>query len=155
MKTIINEIRNIKKELGTKMQSPASDGDIYELIDKVKKYYKIDLPIDYIEFLKLNDGLVFSGLFVYGSKTQKIVGYKDRFLLGLVEANKLWRENEENRQYVFFADDDLSLYGLNLNTLEYEELDRSSGDKLNTAASFTKILVNSINDRIEAAENEQ
>lgn len=132
------------------MQPPATDKDILSLMKELKGKHSISLPLDYIELLKISNGLEFSGLRIYATHTIPIEGHSDRFIEGILDANAIWWENPDTRKYLFFGEDDLSLFGFNTETGEYEDLDRVSLDAMDNFSNFTSLISQSINTRINA-----
>ena len=109
-------------------QPPASAKDIAELQERTRTLLAgYEPPVFYLDFLRVADGLDRNGHQLYGSKTRKIAGYEDQQgyeIMGLAEANLLWRGYEPNRQYVFFAESGEMLYCQNLGTEKFEVVDR-------------------------------
>ena len=153
MKAIVDRIKEIKSKYGLRMQPPATEKEIALLKQKMKEEHGIVLPSDYVEMIQISNGLEFSGLRVYGSHTNPIVGYSDRFIEGLLEANAIWWKNTEIKHYLFLGEDDLSLYGLNSDTGEFEELDRTSLDLIETYPTFSALISNSVEVRIDSLES--
>lgn len=138
---------NILKEILSEMhedeltpQPPASDVDIQIMISELSRLGNVkDLPDAYIQLLKMMNGLEWNGLIIYSTKTMPLEDTEDE-LLGLVEANEIWRDYEDHKRYLFFGDADISLYCQDLKTNEFKELDRSSDTVIQVFGSFESML---------------
>lgn len=121
------EAARLQQEAETN-QPPASERDIEVLREHTRAWLAgYDPPMFYVDFLRVTDGLDRNGHQLYGSKTRKIVGYESQAgyeIMGLAEANLLWRSYEPNRQYVFFAESGEMLYCYNLKSGKFEVVDR-------------------------------
>lgn len=126
------------------MQPPATQESIDRLIQRTKRELIIEIPPTYVHFLKEVNGLNWNGLTIYGTETLPLLDTKDIDLLGLVEANEIWREYEENKAYVYYGEGNISRYGLKISTGEYVERDKPGHDEFeiykNFEAMLTKIL---------------
>lgn len=121
-------------------QPPASDVDIQILLADLARLGNVkDLPDAYIQLLKMMNGLEWNGLFIYSTKTMPLEDTDDK-LMGLVEANLIWRDFEDHKRYLFFGDADISLYCQDLTTGAFKELDRSSDTVIETYDSFENML---------------
>ena len=99
VKELLDEVGNQEKKYG---------GNIFEKIKKTNeeeinnfkiwfsKYSKININ-EYIDFVKYLNGLNFNGLFLYS--LDKNCEYN------IFDSNETWWENDEQKEYVFFGDD--------------------------------------------------
>jgi hypothetical protein len=138
-KKALMEVDKQRRENGLAMQPPASENDVKSVIKGAEEILGVKLPDEYLKFLRLVNGLNWNGVFIYSSKTSQIVGSKHS-LQGIVEANEIWRDYEGHKKYLFFGDSDMSLYGKDLITGEYKELDRSSNSVIQTYKGFDDML---------------
>jgi hypothetical protein len=146
---LLIEILEEMKEDELTPQPPASDADIQFLhadiasLGNVKK-----LPDAYIQLLKMMNGLEWNGLFIYSTKTMPLEDTDDK-LLGLVEANQIWRDLEDHKRYLFFGEAEISLYCQDLTTHAFLELDRGSDTVIEAYDSFEKMLEKALKDSLE------
>ena len=137
------EVEKQRQENGLAMQPPASENDVKSVVKGAEKILGAKLPDQYLKFLRHVNGLNWNGVFIYGSKTSQIVGSKHS-LQGIVEANEIWRDYEGHKKYLFFGDSDMSLFGQDLITGEYKELDRSSNSLIQTYKGFDDMLTEAL-----------
>ncbi len=93
-----------------------------------------DVPGGYLDFLRVTDGLMYNGLFLYGTVEEN----------SFVEKNLEWRSYEEHNKYLIFGDGDISLYALNLITGRYELQDRPSGTVMETFDTFDALVAEAL-----------
>jgi len=140
-KSLILQAEKTDEPFGRKPGQPATEEDIEQTINQAKKKLNVDLPENYINFLRFRDGFGFEGLLVYGAVSSKM---KEGFHRNVLEVNEKWREREEHKNFLFFADSDMYLYGLNLLSKQYEQQDRYSSDVLQVYPEFDHMLADAI-----------
>jgi hypothetical protein len=143
-KKLLSSIEKRMKSFGKKLQPPCTEAELKKLQRQVKRELGCDLPDGYVEFLKQTDGLVWNGLVVYASHRTPIIGFTDRFVGGLIDSNKEWRDVEEFDNYLVFADDSMSFYVLNLADEAYEVLEREGLDQLMQFETFDELMVEAL-----------
>lgn len=123
------------------VRAPASFQDIEHLKSDVRRLFDAELPMEYLEFLSLSDGLQHNGLIVYDTtSTPEKPAYKG-FWQGFIAANQLWRENPDNSDYLIFGDDDMDLLTFNLKQREFQQVDRAAYDSYESYPTFDAMLV--------------
>ena len=122
------------------MQSPASEQSIAQLRRNSEKELNARIPDEYINFLKLTNGLDYNGLIFFACETVPIEGFNDRFIEGLVEANLAMRDVERFHNFIVFGDSGESLYVQKPDTGEYLCLDTISLDQFECFHSFEEML---------------
>lgn len=132
------------------LQPPASPEVIEQLVNTATKELNYDLPPFYLDLLRATDGLARNGIQMYGSHTAKIAGIETResYLLGLVEANLLWRNYESNKDYVYLAETGGVLYCHNLITGKFEIVDRitnEADDEVDIFATCAELMERMLN----------
>ena len=83
------------------------------------------VPEEYLAFLKEHNGFEYNGTILYGldeeySNTEGVVG--------MLELNEIYRENEWNKAYLFLGEGNISWYVYELATERWLELDNPSGE---------------------------
>ena len=129
-----------KKVYGESGQPPATPAQLQALRDQAKKELGVDLPAEYYRLLETTNGLDSNGLSIYGSERTPIVGYTDRFIQGLVDANLNWWDLESHKRYIFFGDASMSLYVYDREDRKYQILDRSSNDVVEEFGTFEALI---------------
>ncbi|PFK57131.1 SMI1/KNR4 family protein [Bacillus thuringiensis] len=139
-KNLVLEIEKIEKSFNDKLNTPATDTEIQRLREHAKEKISIDLPREYVEFLKTVNGLDFNGLVLYGVDSSLLETEKDEQICGFIETNEIWYENEFQKDYLFFGDSNIAWFCKNLSDSTYLELDKPSGTVMNTYNDFNTML---------------
>ncbi|MET7019244.1 YrhA family protein [Bacillus mycoides] len=139
-KNLVLEIEKIEKSFNDKLNTPATDTEIQRLREHAKEKINIDLPREYVEFLKTVNGLDFNGLVLYGVDSSLLETEKDEQICGFIETNEIWYENEFQKEYLFFGDSNIAWFCKNLSDSTYLELDKPSGTVMNTYNDFNTML---------------
>jgi hypothetical protein len=146
---LLKEILEEMEEDELTPQPPASDADIQFLLADLANLGNVKtLPDSYIQLLKMMNGLEWNGLSIYSTKTMPLEDTDDK-LLGLIEANQIWRDLEDHKRYLFFGEAEISLYCQDLTTSAFLELDRSSDTVIETYHIFENILSKALKDSLE------
>lgn len=112
------------------MNIGATEQKIHLFIKTVKDELNIDLPNEYIEVLRIINGMEFNGFILYGIDQRLLDEQQNEKIYGLIEYNKLWYENEWNKQYIFLGESNMSWYVYDLAAHKFCELDNPSGAEM-------------------------
>ena len=144
----LNKICEISESFGIKQNKGANKSEIVNFTKAVKKELDIDIPQQYIVFLKIINGFEFNGFIVYGIDTYLLDKCHIQSINGLIENNKIWHKNPWQKRYIFFGDSNISWYVYDLILLKYCELDKPSGNLINSYDSFEHMLNTVLEDAI-------
>ncbi|KAF0817662.1 MULTISPECIES: YrhA family protein [unclassified Cytobacillus] len=140
-KELLIEIKKIEEKYGSSLRNPVTDVEISKLqLDIQEKLGKLELPKSYVDFLKTANGLDFNGLVIYGVDVNLLDDHEGEELQGFVETNKIWHENDWQKQYIFFGDSDTAWYCLDLKKEIYHALDKPSGTLIQAYDSFDSMF---------------
>ena len=134
------EISKIEQEDGDEINKGASKEELEVFIPEVKKELGIDLPSEYIEVLKVVNGLEFDGYILYGIDMELLKEEPESNINGLIQNNKDWYENEWNKKYLFIGDSSMSWYVYDTENKQYCELDNPSGEEIEVFDSIEDML---------------
>lgn len=146
-------------------QPPASIQDIELLQERARaELAGYSPPAFYLNFLRVVDGMDRNGHQLYGSKTRKTAGFEALAgyeIMGLVEANLLWRDYPPNQQFVFLVETGDLLYCHNLTSGKFEvvdritkEMDDDETDAYDTPAPMFERLFHKMLNHHEVADDE-
>lgn len=132
IKEKILEIAKILEKYGQTILDTASDEEI-EIFQKwvVNKYGEIDTN-EYIYLVKLANGIDFNGLAIYSIKNQ----LKESIYV----SNDIWHENNNLKNYLFYADSDITWYCFDVKNKIFCELDKPSGEVIQTYETFNDMI---------------
>lgn len=111
---------------------------------EVKNKFKYDLPKAYIDFLCVVNGLEYNGLVLYGIDENLVDRINSQKVTGYIDTNEIWYENDEQKEYMFFGDSDISWYCYNIKKDTYVELDKPSGELEQEFNTFNDMLENAL-----------
>lgn len=126
----LEELIQQKRLFGENVNIGATEQKIHLFIKTVKDELNIDLPNEYIEVLRIINGMEFNGFILYGIDQRLLDEQQNEKIYGLIEYNKLWYENEWNKQYIFLGESDISWYVYDLTAYKFCELDNPSGTEM-------------------------
>jgi len=141
----LNKISKIKGELlryNYEFPDAVDDNYLQEFKTEYNKYFGIDIDNNYIDFIKIVDGLDFNGVRIYASKDR----IKQNDIMGIFETNKLWKMDDENeKKYVYFGDSDLEVFVLDIPKHIYQSISRYTGDIIKKFNNFDEMLLHILN----------
>lgn len=126
----LEELIQQKRLFGENVNIGATEQKIHLFIKTVKDELNIDLPNEYIEVLRIINGMEFNGFILYGIDQRLLDEQQNEKIYGLIEYNKLWYENEWNKQYIFLGESNMSWYVYDLTAHKFCELDNPSGTEM-------------------------
>ncbi|HDR8070590.1 TPA: SMI1/KNR4 family protein [Bacillus cereus] len=139
-KDTLLEVKKTMESFNLKLNKPAKDNEVQKLRKGIKESFNIDLPNEYEEFLRIVNGFEFDGLIIYGVDTSLLEAERDETVYGLLENNRIWYENEWQKEYLFLGDSDIAWFCKNLSEGTYLELDKPSGTVMETYNDFNTML---------------
>lgn len=127
MREKLEEVIREMEMYGEKANGGAGEREIVEFNEKVVEELGINLPEEYIKLLRVINGIEFNGFIIYGIDEELLDEAPNQSISGLIELNKIWYENEWQRQYVFLGESGMSWYVYDCIDEKYYELDNPSG----------------------------
>lgn len=125
---LLAEVATEKAEYAYPLFPPASPIEIARLVEDARdKLNGYELPRAYLDVLGRTNGLDWNGHELYGSMLlfrDSELGQQEFLRRGVVEVNEQWRTLDTNRRFVFFADNGEQLYCHNLESGNFELVDR-------------------------------
>jgi hypothetical protein len=95
-------------------QPGAGEAAIAEVRARLRALFGAELPDDYADLLRREDGVDVDGLVLYGSWQSPEARGPGGFWQGLVAANTLWRDVPGREDYLVLGDSDLYLLTVDL-----------------------------------------
>src|SRR5262249_49537830 len=104
----IDHIIDFHEKMGMQgaTQPPCPEDQIRRLKVDTQEILYCQVPDQYIEFLRITNGLEFNGVGIYAAERSPLVGYEhmpERDIQGFVDANLDWRGYEPHEDYLFFG----------------------------------------------------
>lgn len=124
----LEEIRQEEKRYDSHINCGISEEEVGIFIKAVKDELNITLPEEYLKILGTINGIEFNGFILYGVDEPLLNEVPNQHINGLIDCNKVWYENEWQKQYLFLGEGSISWYVYDLKTKKYYELDNPSGE---------------------------
>ncbi|MDA2330659.1 YrhA family protein [Bacillus cereus] len=137
----ISHISKIREKRNRKFNLPINEKELSKFRKSVVEKFGEDvLPQQYYEFLKTVNGIEFNGLIIYGIDQSfldfKPINQVDSFF----DANEIWESIKEEDELIFFGDSDIAWYCYNVSKKKFVELDKPSGEHMETFCDFDTML---------------
>ncbi|MEK3734067.1 MULTISPECIES: YrhA family protein [Paenibacillus] len=137
----IDIISKIRGKRDRKLNLPVNENELSRFRKSVvEKFGKDVLPQQYYEFLQTVNGIEFNGLRVYGVDLvyldSKPINQVDSFF----DANETWESIKDEDELIFFGDSDIAWYCYNATKNSFVELDKPSGELMETFSDFNTML---------------
>ena len=131
MKEILLRVEKVANQFNESIMNPATDKQI-ETFKKWAAENGIEAK-EYIDFVKIVNGMDFDGLVVYS--------INDLDNINIYKLNSEWHEVEDNLQYIFFADSDMTWYCFDKKGNMFCELSKPSATLLKTYTNFSEMIL--------------
>ncbi|MEH7061772.1 YrhA family protein [Bacillus wiedmannii] len=137
----ISHISKKREKRNRKFNLPINEKELSKFRKSVVEKFGEDvLPQQYYEFLKTVNGIEFNGLIIYGIDQSfldfKPINQVDSFF----DANEIWESIKEEDELIFFGDSDIAWYCYNVSKKKFVELDKPSGEHMETFCDFDTML---------------
>ncbi|HDR4422470.1 SMI1 / KNR4 family protein [Bacillus wiedmannii] len=137
----ISHISKIREKRNRKLNLPINEKELSKFRKSVVEKFGEDvLPQQYYEFLQTVNGIEFNGLIIYGIDQSfldfKPINQVDSFF----DANEVWESIQDEDELIFFGDSDIAWYCYNVSKKKFVELDKPSGEHMETFCDFDTML---------------
>ena len=136
----LKEVANTMKRFGEAVNEGLAETDVHNFVATIEQELKCSLSAEYLEILKVVNGLEFNGSILYGADEQLIGSVPNQAIIGLIDNNKVLYENEWQKQYLFLGENSVSWYVYDLQAKRYLELDNPSGEVMQQFASCEEMM---------------
>lgn len=137
---LLTQVGAEQARYGERSQPPATEERLESLKQRAREELGAEVPEEYADLLRTQDGLNHNGLFIYASETSPVAGGANATIEGFVEANLGWRDDEFFRDYLVFGEGNMDLYVRHRPTGQYQVLDRTPGNLIETHPSFEQLI---------------
>ncbi len=145
----LEEIRQEEKRYGQDINCGISGEEAGTFVKAVKDELGIALPEEYLKILRTINGIEYNGFILYGVDEPLLNEAPNQHINGLIDCNKVWYENEWQKQYLFLGEGSISWYVYDLKTKMYYELDNPSGEISEEFHDFERMLDKMLEDTLK------
>lgn len=145
----ISHISKIRENQNRKLNLPTNEKELSRFRKSVVEKFGEDvLPQQYYKFLQTVNGIEFNGLIIYGIDQSfldfKPINQVDSFF----DANEIWESIKDEEELIFFGDSDIAWYCYNVSKKKFVELDKPSGEHMETFYDFDTMLKSALSARL-------
>ncbi|MBC1481542.1 MULTISPECIES: YrhA family protein [Listeria] len=138
LKDTILKLKQLMLEFDRPIPSRASVSEIEKFKEWAVEQFGEKVPWEkYIPFLEEVNSIEFNGIYLYG------IDPDDNYL-DIIENNEIWHDVEENKKYLFLGDGNISWYVWDSEIDEFQELDKPSGEVMETFESCNAMLIEAL-----------
>lgn len=133
----LNEVIYEIHSYDEKENAGATSDEILLFSETVQKEFHVAPPEEYIDVLKVINGLEYNGFILYGIDEFLLSDAPQQHIVGCINENKDWRGNNEDfHKYLFLGDSSNAWYVFKIKSKAFHELDKPSGSIMETYSSF-------------------
>ncbi|MCJ8178424.1 SMI1/KNR4 family protein [Pseudomonas viridiflava] len=107
----------------------ATDEDIHSLETKCLSELQATLPKQYLDFLRVYDGLIAGGVYIYSSRPHKFRD-SEGYSHALVDQNLIARDLDFMSEFLIFGESDMDIYVLEVASKTFQVRDRQAIDNV-------------------------
>ena len=137
----VNQISKIREKRNRKLNLPTNENELLRFRKSVvEKFGGNVLPQQYYEFLQTVNGIEFNGLRIYGIDQDFLDSEPLNQVESFFDANETWASIKDEDELIFFGDSDIAWYCYNVSKKSFVELDKPSGEHMETFGDFDAML---------------
>jgi hypothetical protein len=137
---LLERIADDQRRVGSQLQPPCTQDEMQRLVEHARATLRTELPAEYLDFLRLANGLDWNGVVVYASDTVPIVGHPDRSIAGVVEMNLNFRDASVFQSLIVLGSDGMDVYTYNVGDRVYEQYDEVPHVLIESFATFDELM---------------
>ena len=133
-------------EYGDRLPPPCPSAQLINVQKEAMAKLDVQLPEEYLEFLRVHDGLDWNGLQVYGAEDYESSPEK---IMGVVEVNLIRRDAPGWDEHLCLAESGDDSYGVRLEDGRFCGIDVVSGDVFEEYESFDHMISSVLRELLE------
>ena len=141
---LLKRVAEEQRRFGSGLQPPSSGEQIQGLIERSRKELHTEPPVEYLNSLRLTNGLDWNGVVIYASDTVPIVGHPDRPIPDLVEMNLNYRDDPRFEDLLVLGSNGMDLYTYRISKGEYEVIDEVPHELVETIPTFDELMTKAL-----------
>ena len=141
---LLKRVGEEQRRFGSGLQPATTGEQIQVLIERSRKELHTEPPSDYLNFLRLTNGLDWNGVVIYASDTVPIVGHQDRTIPDLVEMNLNYREDPRFEDLLVLGSNGMDIYTYRISNGVYEIYDEVPHELVESIPTFDELITNAL-----------
>jgi hypothetical protein len=142
---LLQRVAEEQRRFGSGLQPPAAGEQIQLLIERAQKELHTKPPVEYLNFLRVTNGLDWNGVVIYASDTAPIVGHPDRPIPDLVEMNLNYRDDSRFDDLLVIGSNGMDIYTYRISNGAYEIYDEVPHELVETIPTFDELMTKALN----------
>jgi len=140
MLALVEKVRLIAGNWGEKLEPPASEYELEEFIVTVGDLFGVTLPKEYLNFLKIVNGIEFNGFILFGTKNSELNSLTSS--LDLCKLNKTIRDANTvlQKNMLIIGENSTSIILYDNQANKFQWCDRIAMDRVESYESFDSLL---------------
>src|SRR5262245_474793 len=137
---LLERVAEEQRRFGSELQPPATEEQIRRLEERAARDLKVELPDEYLNFLRRTNGFDWNGVVVFASESVPITAHPDRSIPAGVEMNLGYRDDSRFSDLVVLGSNGMDLYTYRISTGKYEIYDEVPHELIETFSTFDELM---------------
>lgn len=137
---LLARVAEEQRRFGSEPQPPATEEEVQRVVQDGSKDLRTELPGDYLHFLRLNNGLDWNGVVIYGAGRNPITTHPDRSIADIVEMNLNYRDDARFADLLVFGSNGMDIYTYRISTDRYEIYDEVPHELVESFPNFDELM---------------
>jgi hypothetical protein len=137
---LLSRVAEEKRQFGSAPQPPATEEQIQRVVENASRELRTVLPVEYLNVLRLSNGLDWNGVVIYGADNNPIASHPDRSIADIVEMNLTYRDNPRYGDLLVFGSNGMDIYTCRISTDRYEIYDEVPLELIESFPTFDELM---------------
>lgn len=137
---LLARVADEQRRFGSEPQPPATEEELQTVVQNGSKDLHTELPGDYLHFLRLNNGLDWNGVVIYGANRNPIAAHPDRSIADVVEMNLNYRDDPRFGDLLVLGSNGMDIYTFRISTDRYEIYDEVPHELIESFPTFDELM---------------
>jgi len=143
-KDLLKRVAEEQRQFGSSLQPPITEEQLQLLVMSASKELRTELPGEYINFLRLTNGLDWNGVVVYAGDTTAITGHPDRSIPGIIEMNLNYRDDPRFEDLLVLGSNGMDIYTYRISSGGYEVYDEVPHELMEIFPTFDELMTRAL-----------
>ncbi len=141
---LLKRVGEEQRRFASGLQPPSTGEQIQVVIERARKKLHTEPPAEYLNFLRLTNGLDWNGVIIYASDAVPIVGHSDRSIPDLVEMNLDFRDDPRFEDLLVIGSNGMDIYTYRISKGVYEIYDEVPHELVETVPTFDELMAKAL-----------
>jgi hypothetical protein len=137
---LLKRVDEEQRRFGSGLQPPSTEEQVLQLAERSSNDLHAEPPQEFLDFLRLTNGLDWNGVVIYASDTIPIVGHPDRTIPDLVEMNLNYRDDSRFADLLVLGSNGMDLYTYRISNGVYEIYDEVPHELVDSFSTFDELM---------------